>query len=278
MPSHLYLVHNLYNERQDRTRSVTADETANGYDAWHVGDGRRKLGDSWKPTTANAVHWVRVDAGAAVACDTLAIDRGHNLAGRTVSLQTSADLAFSSPTTVFTVTFPSSAAGNTSIDAANGAYTEEGAWIKRFTEASARYWRVHVAAASSYVPEIVGLWLGKAWAPPFALQKPAEDGVYQIGPSDISESARGWWSGGAPWRRAEGRDELRLSEAEEANARTLYLEITKRRPFWRVFDTAKAERSILVALPPQSARSAFESSWHPHTLSFNWREWDPIEI
>lgn len=275
MPSHLFLVENLYNERQDRTRSVTADEEAAGYEAWHVATGRRNPNDRWQPTTENAVHWVRVDAGASVECDVLAIDRGHNLEGKTVKLQVDDNIDFSSPTDVFSVTFPSAASASTSIDASNGAYTEEGAWVKRFTPASSRYWRLHVAAAASYIPQVVGLWLGKAFAPPFAMQLPYEDESRDVG-FHTSESDFGWESVSTPWRRRAGHVELRVDAASEASARDFYDEITRHRPFWLVHDTAKAEQACLAHLPAQRTFRGVRPEWFPHLISFDWREWEAV--
>ena len=139
-----FLVQNYWNDVQNPTHIISANEEAAGFEAWRVGAGRRSPGHYWTPTTANQAAWNKTDCGSAKAADMLVIDRVHNLGGvASVKLQKSNDNFSAQTVDVATFTIPTSAsADNTALSA--GVRTPEGAYLLTFASTSERYWRILV--------------------------------------------------------------------------------------------------------------------------------------
>lgn len=284
MADTVHLTDNAFNEIQNTDHTISASEEASGFEVWHIANGRRSLDDKWKGTTENTAQWVKVDAGAGntLTPTMMAIDRGHNLEGKTLRLEYSLDdAAFS---TEWTVTFPSAAAAGTDLDTANGAYTEEGAWVKRWTSVgnAKRYWRLTVTAAASYIPEVVGLWMGVQYVPAF----PAERGGFEDESGEIgygqTEGDLGWVSRTVPWSRQAGTFEYNLSPdgTDKADARTHILQqfLESGRLMWVVFNDTEAEKAVLVEAPPHRYRWGVWGDWIHGSIQFQFREHEPKPV
>jgi hypothetical protein len=157
----LLLYDNVFDTvQQYPTGVVAADDFRTGSEPWRLASYRRER-SSWTPTVAAANHWVKVDLGATVTRDpdSLFLDRGHNLWGKTVSLQWSAD-GVTAFTTLRTFVLP--AVGTLSGDptTVTGAVTEEGAWWAIFAASGTprRGWRLLVV--DNMLPVVTGIIAG----------------------------------------------------------------------------------------------------------------------
>ena len=276
MAGTVFCVDNRFNEFTYSSYVIDAESEATGFEYWKAFNGRRHASDFWKPTADNNDTWQRLDAGAAVSLDYLAFDRDHNLAGKTVKVQKSTDNFAANVVDVATLVIPSSASADTDIDAANGAYTEEGALIKRFTADSSRYWRIFYPAVASWRPNIVGAWLGTSWQPGAPIQKPFEDENIELGMQE-SVSPLLWSGGTEPANRRGGAVTIHLNPgSDESAARTYILQQYMRgRTMWITFDQAKAERTVLTKAPPHRVRYPIDLDWAYRSLEFQWAEWQP---
>ncbi|HEX6038037.1 hypothetical protein [Longimicrobium sp.] len=273
MAKPLFLVENLFSEVQFPHHVVEASTEAPRCEAWRVATGRRSPYDRWTPALDNAESWIQVDCGAARTADMVAIDRGHTLAGRLIHLEHSADAA--AWTAAFTGILPAATAQAT---AAAGAMTPEGAWLKRFAGAAARYWRLRVPAmGAGRRPVVVGLWVGRSWAAEEYLDLP-----YGPASRDLAFGERvsdAGWVGVSPITRARGGElHIRLGgPADEAEARYHIEEhFWRRRPMWILHDGDRADGAVLgVPLP---GRVGFETreGWSRGQADVAWTEHEPV--
>ena len=138
---------------------VSADDYRTGREPFRVASYRRER-SYWSPTTAAANHWIRADAGVGNtrAVDYLFIDRGSNLFGATLQLQSAPDGA--TWTTARTFILPAAGTIGGDPTTTTGTVTEEGAWWAIFTAtAAARYWRILVV--DNITPVVTGILLGR---------------------------------------------------------------------------------------------------------------------
>jgi hypothetical protein len=141
--------------------TLGATDDAPGHEVWRVADGLRDR-TWWTVTTPNATRHVRARLTAARAADTLVLDRGHNLAGKTIEY-----LGFSSAgvfeAIYLSATIPTTPGGLPSD--ATGCLLPTGEWWKTMTGTAAH--AQHVvripAMGAGLVPLITGLTLGKAF-------------------------------------------------------------------------------------------------------------------
>ena len=266
---------NLFNDFIYPSHTLTANEEATEAEAWHVANGRRSDDDYWTPTTANNDAWVEVACDRVRAADFIAIDRGHNLAGKTVKLECSDD-DFTTTEEVFSITFPSSYAPGSTLSSASGARTEEGAWVKSFDLRAAKYWRLYIGAAASIPPRVVGLWLGKAWSPGEYMERPWDDGPVDVRYA-ATETPHAWVGAGVVSNRRSGDVTVRLDNffAEDVARRFLH-DYGRRRTAWYVPNPDQAERSFLVTVPP-SGRLAlpYDTGWGYRQARFGFIEHEP---
>lgn len=242
--------------------TVSANEEATGQEAFRVGNYRRSAADHWRPTTDNSSAWIKVQCDQQRPADMIAIDRGHNLEGETVTLETSED-DFVSSTTVFSLTVPSSLSADTPLSASAGAYTEEGAWVKSFTSTSATYWRLTVSAmGAGLVPRIVGLWIGASWQPGFHEARPWHPWGRELDYQEV-RGPTVWSAASQVSERYSTEVSLRLeNRAQYDVARETVEDWTFRgRPTWYVPDQAKAERSWLGTPPPGTHAFEHAQGW-----------------
>src|SRR6266550_8178717 len=127
MANGLLLAENLFSAgpgKQFPLHTLVGDEEPAGFEAFHVADGRRTANDNWTATTSNAQHTLTVTCDRVRGATACFLDRGHNLAGVSVFLETSMDNA-----TWQTVANPTIPTANLAIPLSNvnGVTTEEGA-------------------------------------------------------------------------------------------------------------------------------------------------------
>lgn len=271
------LVENLYSQTQFASHVLLASEEASRSDVWRVATGRRSPADRWSTQTANVAAWAQVHCDQARPADMVALDRGHNLAGVQVLLQSSPDGA--AWTTQVTSTIPSTAGVSGSVDATHGVTTDEGAWVKRFTQATALYWRLWIPAmGAGLVPHVVGLWLGRSWQPAHYLGLPYDDHGQQLLAQETDPTPAGWRGSGPTARVRDG--ELPIALANDAEYDTVRYHIrehfhARRRPMWILHDANRAERAVLAVPPPGRLSFRYEQGWHSRQAVVPWVEHEP---
>lgn len=154
----LLLVDNLFDTiTQYPLGTLTTSSERVGHEAFRVADYRRER-TSWQAATVAANHWVQVDLGAGVAraCDSLFIDRGHNLWGTgNVALQYSDTGSAWTNVAVLPVPVLGTLGGDPNV---GFSVTEEGALYVLTAAGAHRWWRILVVP--SLAPVIPGLILG----------------------------------------------------------------------------------------------------------------------
>jgi hypothetical protein len=272
-------VENFYDSVQfDDAFTIDANEEATGFQAWRVGTGRRSYIDRWKPTTANNLAWLRVDCTAARDADFLALDRGHNLGGKVISLRESTDNFAANNVEVFTATIPTTVSDDTDVDATNGALTPEGSWIKRFTSTSSRYWRLQINAVAAYTPEIVGLWLGEGWACG-DLGLPWHDDDLVPRSTNVVLPSSNWRGSGRITRQRIGELEIQLESAADYDtyvARHIRDNFLEDSPMWILYDDERAERAVLGTQTGQRQGFGYEPDTWPRSGRISWIEHQPV--
>lgn len=273
-PQPWILTDNLWSRSLYPSHVISANEAASDRPARFVGNGRRSASNYWTPTTANNDAWNKVTCNRLRAADSIVIDRGHNLAGKTVALQCSND-DFTTTETVFSITMPS-ASMNNHLDNYYGVRTEEGAWCKRFSERYAKYWRLYVTAGGSgYLPRVVGLFVGKSWSPPVFDYPWAEDDA-ELG-GEVSESDAGWEGMSAPWNRREGTLNVRLNGELDYDLARLWVAgfYGQRALMWLLYDDAQADRAVCAVRPRGLLGWRLEENWlHKRRAEIGWREYE----
>jgi hypothetical protein len=139
---------------------VTASNEMAGREAFRVADYRRER-TWWQPTTdgGGVDHWVRSQLPAAQSVDYVVLDRGHNLYGKTLTLEGGPDGATWNVSQTLTV--PAQGAVGGTPAAAAMAATEEGvAWTLFAPLASRLYWRLRIPYSASFIPVVTGLMVG----------------------------------------------------------------------------------------------------------------------
>ena len=140
--------------------TLSASSELAGREAFRLADYRRER-TWWQTATTATNHNVSVDAGAGNTrnADALWIDRGHNLAGKTIKVDHSDNGL--SWTTLRTLTVPATSTVGGDPTTTTFAATEEGALYALFAAAGAahRYWRVLVV--ENWQPIVPGAILGQ---------------------------------------------------------------------------------------------------------------------
>jgi hypothetical protein len=142
--------------------SSNADD-ASGHEPFRVADNLRDM-TSWTVTTTNAGRTIYVDSGVggSIVGGCIVLDRGHNLAGKTVRLDTATDPTFAVTTTAWTATIPAAPGGLPSDP--NGCLTPDGVWWKTFNGVTNRVQGLTILAMGvGIAPIVTGLYLGTAY-------------------------------------------------------------------------------------------------------------------
>lgn len=279
-------VENFYSQPQfpGGIHLVDADEEPAGHEARRVATGRRSpINNYATATTANDAWWVRVQCNRIRAANMVALDRGHNLAGKAVQLQGSDDGV--NWTTVVDVSALPDVAGPGTLDAPLvptlgvwGVRTEEGAWLCRFPDKAFSAWRLNVSAmGASLKPQIVGLYLGQALE--VDLNRPVAYNRHEL-VGETRESDLGWQAMGRQVPRRSGVLHLRPPNAFTYPQVRYNIEghYGRRRPMWIVPDTEQPEFSFLAVLPdPRVIGFERGASWLFEAGDIPYVEHEPLE-
>jgi hypothetical protein len=137
---------------------VDATSEADGHEAFRVGDYRRDR-TSWQAVNdgGGVDHRIRVQLPAAVSISAIFLDRGHNLAGKSIFIEGGPDGA-SWPTSI-QCNVPSAVGGTPSVPAM--CQTEEGAaWSLADPTTARLWWSIRIPHATSFLPVVTGIVLG----------------------------------------------------------------------------------------------------------------------
>jgi hypothetical protein len=280
-----FLVENFFNRRMfpnhlgTGTNGSFGDEETVGAEAFRIADGRRWPGDRWMPLTANAQHTLTVQCDRSRGANMVALDRGHNLAGKEILLRCSND-GGTTWEICFDVVLPA-VVGPGTLDDLIGCRTEEGAWLIRFLGREAPLWQLVIPAmGAGLLPQIVGLWLGQGWAPQDGLRFPvAPDQTQFLVDETVSEA-------GARGRNAAGL--VRMDTLNfKAGAQGLFdYELGRYhiqglfgagRPMWILYDDEQTHNAVL-GIRPGNASLGFQRSadWFYPQASVAWVEHEPV--
>lgn len=141
-------------------------DDAAGHEAVRVADNLRDL--TWWTRSGTGASGLAVDCQGVLAPSMLVLDRGHNLAGTTVTIGGYTDTGFATLVGSVACTIPVAAGGLPSD--ANGCTTPDGVWWKTFSLPAARVW--NIAMAPTGAPIVTGLYLGTAYRLPEYLNTP----------------------------------------------------------------------------------------------------------
>lgn len=247
----LYAVENFFSRTTFPSHLLDASSAESGRAQRYVGTGRRS--DSlnfWTPTTLNADAWVSVDCQQTRAADFLAIDRGHNLNGSTVRLQTSGN--GSSWRTVVEAVVPSTVRPFSPLAELPGVLTSEGAFVLRFEQTAAVYWRLFIPAMGAGLrPKIVGLYVGKSFQPETPLDRPFGFGQIDLRYNEVV-STEAWAGAGRVATRRTVQFGQKLASREEYEIARYHIEslMLRRKPTWFFPDDEQAEKGFLGYAPP----------------------------
>jgi hypothetical protein len=175
------------------------------------------------------------------------------------------------------MTVPSTSASG-DVDDANGVLTEEGAFIKRYTDTEYPWWLFWIPSmGAGLIPEIIGLWIGQSIEMRI-FDFPWSDDEHQVfGP--VTTTEWGWEGVGDVVARRGGTIELRCRDSTDfTNARTYILEQfgRQRRPMWIVPDQAQADRAVLAVRDmSQPFNTRFDGRWPERRMNIPWIEHEP---
>lgn len=268
-------VENLANLRAFPGHTLVADE--NTGEVFRIADGRRSILDFWTGLTTNQTRSITVTCDRLRSVNMVALDRGHNLAGKQIQLLASDD-GFTTSQTVLDLVLPT-VAGPGQLDNSLGVRTEEGAWLKRFPTVPAREFRLTIPAmGTGLVPQIVGLWLGLSWATPHPDLPTASGQADVLGEEAASEA--GWLGRGALTERRAGGFGIRLATPFDRDVARYHLEGHYRagRPMWLVEDDELAERSVLALVPLGPLGIRRELRWFNGEVVVPWVEHQPRRV
>lgn len=275
----LFCSGNFFNTVMYPLHAVSADQEPAGNEAFRVGTGRRSSLNAATATTAADPWWVKVRCDRVRTADFIAIDRGHNLAGKEIILQGSND-NFTTTENIFDITVPSSVYAPSDLRETPGTKTEEGAWIHRFDVRAYRDWRLYVPSMGTGLkPWIVGLYLDMSWEPEFLHALPFTFGGRRLSFTEV-ESDTAWVGASRAAQRYETTINLQLQDWAEYDLARIHVEtqMWRRRPTWYVPDQARAERSWLGQVPAGTYRFEQARGWGFMQTSFPLVETAPALI
>lgn len=267
-------VENVFNRVQHPLHAISANEEAEGAEAFRVGRGSRWYGP-WTPTTANAEAWLQASFDRVRAFDFIAID-GHNLGGKTVKLRVSSD-GFTTYEEIFSATVPAVSSGGAEA-LEFGAVTFDGAYLRQFdTRAGTAVRLVIPAMGAGLKPSICGLYVGLSWEPLEFFDRPFADVQSEVLIAGMARSPAGWRGGTLVAAPRRGVLELRLDDWWESDrAEPFAFHFARNRPAWLVFDAAHGERAVLAEVDAVAAVGPITASgWAYPRLSIPWTEREP---
>lgn len=235
--------------------SADATEVA-GYESWHVATGRRAAQDRWQGVTANSTNYVQVTCDKIRGANFWAMDRGGNLItnvrdGNTSNVEgTGSDDSFTTTVSLFDINLPQVPGG--ALSGAAGCLTTEDAWLKTVTADAHHGYRFQVRSLGAGVtPQVVGLWLGTAWAPSTGIVTAYEDRIFAVeAPESVAVS--GWRGRGRAARPRSGTLSLRPRNEDDYDHIQFHIFDRYMRgfPMWLVFaSTDSPQDAMLVQCP-----------------------------
>lgn len=269
----VFLSANYFNLRAFRTHAIQAShDDGNGF---RVGTSRRTPLDALQGDE-DTVLTVRVDLGESKPVDFFGLDRGHNLYGEQIQLQHSTDDFAADVTTAFSATLPAVGESGTDADLDDGVQTPEGAYLRRVTQVSARYWRLRVPAIAGIAPRVVGLFIGEAWQPGVPPWRPHAPEQEDVAFAEHTTPA-GWRGAGQVARPRAGELTLKLESftAYAAAERLFQRHYTARRAFWVVPDDERSEGAFLAVITPGEAGWRFDTDWAYRQQAIRYVEHEP---
>ena len=271
------LAENFFNVRSFPLHVVSAEEEPAGFEAFRVASARRSGLSYATATTANSDWWVKVVADRVRAADMIVLDRGHNLAGKTVRVEVSQD-NFATWETIFNAALPTAPAVG-SLDGALGVMTEEGAWVLRFPKRIGTSWRVFIPAMGAGLKPIqTGVWLGPSFGTT-ALTRPLARNRHTL-VGEMAESALGWQAFAKRTPRREGVFSLRFPTLAEGELARLHLEghYGRGRPTWIVPNSDDATDAFLSVLPVTDFGIVRQLQWYYGEVAVPYQEFEPLEV
>jgi len=270
---------NVFSRTQYPLHVITADEEPVGHEAALVANGRRHGLNFATSTTANDPWFLKAVFDQVRGADMVALDRGHNLAGKQIKLEFSDD-DWATPAQVAVDCFIPANPGAGSLDDANGVVTEEGAWLKRFPFRSGAACRLYVPAMGAGLrPQVVGLWVGVSYSPEHLFRPSAPDNDFLLVEETVFPS--GWRSHGRAAYPRQGAIRLKMADyfAYELARYHLQFVFGRNRPTWIVHDEDQADRAVLADRVANSELGLVKesgSNWsHPQGL-IAWSEREPL--
>lgn len=248
------LSENFFDVTMFPSHTLTAEEETEGKGVERVGSARRQARDHWTPTTANSETYVQAACDRVRAADTLILDRGHNLGGKTIELRGSFQSSFATYTSVFSVTVPTQVFAGQQLTNKQPVRTEEGAVVVPFALQAYPYWRLVISAMGSGLkPQVVGLWLGASFAPAKEPLKPWDDEGRQLVFSETLSPSL--WA--ASERKAQRKSNegtpmmVRLADEQEYTKARYHVGslVWRGHVVWYIPDTDQAERAWLGTAP-----------------------------
>jgi hypothetical protein len=276
----VFFCENLLSRRTFPNHTLSASSTETGLDVAFVATGRRQRAlNRWAPSDTNTAAYVQADFNRPRAFDHLAIDRGHNLGGYTVEVRASSD----GGTTYYTAatgTIPTQTFPYSSLSDERPIRTEEGAILWRFPQAYGSSVRLHVPAMGAGLkPEIVGAYIGSAFRPEHAAQKPFSHGKIRL-LYEVERSPQAWAAAGEIGKLRVGNVEVWLADRYEYALARYHIEglYLSRKPMWLCMDDDESEKARLVVAPPGEAGVEISPGWSEYRMSIPWEEHEPLII
>lgn len=274
-----FFIENFYNTFQFSGHDIATYTTTprTGFEAYSVANDRRDPYDYYTPSSTNVQCDLIVACGTSRQADMIAIDRVNNLAGLTVSLAGDDNASFTSPSSIFSITFPSSYVDDDDLTASPGVLTKEGAWLYAFGDNTHQYWRVRISAPGSGLRQRVGgLWLGKSYTPTLYLDQPFEDDLIQSRREErVSDTA--WVAATRGAKRRVGTVRLKMADDSEYDTASYHFQDLFQDPYgmWMVFDQEEAENAVFAY--PQQGTHGFpqKPGWYYRQAEIPWYEHMP---
>jgi hypothetical protein len=276
----VFFVENLLSRRTFPDHVLTASSTETGLDVAFVATGRRQRSlNRWAPSGYHAAAYIQCTFDRVRAFDHVAIDRGHNLGGYTVQVLVSSD-GFTTYTTAGSAVIPTQVFPYSRLSDNLPILTEEGAVLWRMDQYAGSAVRLNVPDMGvGLKPEIVGAYIGMAFRPEHAPQKPFSHGKVRL-LYDVERSPQAWAAAGEIGKLRAGTVELWLADRAEYALARYHIEglYFARKPMWLVMDDEEAEKARLVVCPPGDAGFEVSSGWSEYRGTIPYEEHEPALI
>lgn len=276
----VFFVENLLSRRTFPDHTLTASATETGLDVAFVATGRRQRSlNRWSSSAYDTAAYVQCDFDRVRAFDHLALDRGHNLDGHTVQVLVSSD-AWTTYTTAGSAAIPSQVFPYSNLDDGLPIRTEEGAILWRLGQHAGSSVRLYFPAMGAGLkPEVVGAYIGMAFVPTHAAQKPWSHGKVRL-LYDVERSPQAWAAAGEIGKLRVGSVELLLSSRTEYASARYHIEglYFARKPMWLAMDDEEAEKARLVVCPPGDAGFEVSGNWSEYRGTIPYEEHEPALI